>query len=162
MKRTTIIGTAIAAVGLAACGSTAVTPPTAPSTLALTVTPNVAPTVAPPTAPTAVPTVAPTAKPKPCGEVWDGGKLPVVTCGTLGIYVTTTCSRYPGTAQQGGTVTFHGVKAGDWMGMGSDPEDMKFPVVTYGPVDVGRWAWDVWSDPKVTFVAMGTLTIREC
>ena len=164
MKLTTIIGTAIAAVGLAACGSTAGAPPTARPTLALTVAPTVAPTLAPTAAPTLAPTAAPTPTPKlkSCGEVWDGGKLPVVTCGTMGIYVTTTCSRYPGTAQQGGSITFHGVTANEWMGLGSDPEIMKFPTVTYGPVDVGRWAWDVWNDPKATFVAMGTLTIQEC
>lgn len=144
MKLTFIIGTTIAAVGLAACGSTAVTRPSARPTIALTVVPTVAPTVAPTTAPTATPTAtpAPASKPK------------------LGVTVTTTCG-VAGTAQ-GGTVTFHGVKPGEWMGWGSDPEILKFPTVTYGPVTVGRWSWSVWDDPKVAFVARGTFTIPAC
>jgi hypothetical protein len=74
--------------------------------------------------------------------------------------VTTTCG-VAGTAQ-GGSVTFHGVKPGEWMGWGSDPEIMKFPTVTYGPVTVGRWSWSVWDDAKVAFVAHGTFTIPAC
>jgi len=139
MKITTVIGTVIAAVVLAACGSTKVT---ATRTPAPTATPTLAP---PPTAtPTAAPSPIPTPKPKP----------------TLAVYVTTTCG-VAGTAQ-GGSVTFHGVTAGEWMGWGSDPEIMKFPTVSYGPVTVGRWAWSVWDDPKVAFVARGTFTIPEC
>jgi hypothetical protein len=136
MKLTTIIGAAIAATGLAACGSTA-TPTTARPA---TPTPTVAPT------PTATPTPAPSPVPTPTPQ--------------LGVYVTTTCG-VAGTAQ-GGTVTFHGVKPGEWMGWGSDPEIMKFPTVTYGPVTVGRWSWSVWDDPKVAFVARGTFTIPAC
>ncbi len=56
MKLPTIIGTAIAAIGLAACGSTA-TPTVRPSTP----TPTVAPTPSATTAPT--PTATPTATP---------------------------------------------------------------------------------------------------
>jgi hypothetical protein len=137
MKLTTIIGTAIAAVGLAACASTTVTPTRTP---APTATPTLAPT--PAATPTAAPSPIPTPKP------------------TLGVYVTTTCG-VAGTAQ-GGSVTFHGVKPGEWMGWGSDPEIMKFPTVTYGPVTVGRWSWSVWDDPKVAFVARGTFTIPAC
>lgn len=55
MKLTTIIGTTIAAVGLAACGSTAVTPPTVRPTLALTVAPT--PSAVPATTPTPSTTV---------------------------------------------------------------------------------------------------------
>jgi hypothetical protein len=139
MKLTTIIGTAIAAVGLAACGSTTVTPTRTPAPAA---TPTLAPT--PTATPTAAPSPIPTPKPEP----------------KLGVYVTTTCG-VAGTAQ-GGSVTFHGVKPGEWMGWGSDPEIMKFPTVTYGPVTVGRWTWSVWDDPKVAFVARGTFTIPAC
>lgn len=138
MKLTTIISAAIAAAGLAACGSTA-TPTARP-----TVTPTVAPTTAPTATPTPAPSPVPTPTPKP----------------QLSVYVTTTCG-VAGTAQ-GGSVTFHGVKPGEWMGWGSDPEIMKFPTVTYGPVTVGRWSWSVWDDSKVEFVAHGAFTIPAC
>jgi hypothetical protein len=58
MKCTTVIGAAIAAVGLAACGSTAV-PPTARPTLAPTVAATIAPALVPTPTATAVPTPAP-------------------------------------------------------------------------------------------------------
>jgi hypothetical protein len=59
MKLTTIFGSAIAAVGLAACSANAVTPPTARPTLSLAAAPTVAPT------PTATPAPTPTATPIP-------------------------------------------------------------------------------------------------
>src|ERR1035437_3366862 len=58
MKLTTVIGTAIAALSLAACGSTV--PPTVTPTLAPPVSPTVSPTIAPTDASTLAPTVAPT------------------------------------------------------------------------------------------------------
>jgi len=57
MKLTTIFSSAIAAVGLAACGSTAVTPPTARPTLSLAAAPTVAST--PPATPAPTPTPTP-------------------------------------------------------------------------------------------------------
>jgi hypothetical protein len=63
MKLTTIIGTAIAAVGLAACGST-VTPTVAP-TLTATVEPTLAPTPTATPTPTPSPTPTPTVIPPP-------------------------------------------------------------------------------------------------
>lgn len=139
MNLKTIIGTAVAAVGLAACASTAITPARTPAPTAVT-TQAPAPTVTPTLAPSPVPT----STPQP----------------PSGIYVTTTCG-VAGTAQ-GGSVTFHGVKPGEWMGWGSDPEIMKFPTVTYGPVTVGQWSWSVWNDPQAAFVARGTFTIPAC
>ena len=53
----------------------------------------------------------------------------------------------------------------EWMGIGSDPEWGKFPTVTYslaGDDIWGRWAWDVWDDPKATFVARGTFFLAVC
>jgi hypothetical protein len=146
MKLTTIVGTVIAAVGLAACGSTAVTP-TARPTLAPTVAATVAPTVAPTTAPTAIPTVAPTPTAKPTPK---------------GIYVTTTCS---GTAQGNGSITFHNVKLGDWAMVGySDGPQYQF---TSNPYTVRGWAagrgpWKIWNDAKAEFIASGTVVISEC
>jgi hypothetical protein len=167
MKLTTIIGTVIAAVGLAACGSTGGAP-TARPTLAPTVAATVAPTVAPTTAPTAIPTVAPAPKPKACPtgdgvNVYDHGKL-LPACGTAGIYVTTTCA-VAGSAQ-GGSIVFHKVLVGDsaWVGGSDGPEyqitSNPFPT---GPWDVGTWEWAVWHNPSGGYlIARGTLTIREC
>ena len=59
MKLKTVIGSAIAAVGVAACGSSPVTPTVQPVTAAPTVAATVAPT------PTLVPTPSPTATPAP-------------------------------------------------------------------------------------------------
>ncbi|HVC41698.1 MAG TPA: hypothetical protein VND54_06955 [Candidatus Saccharimonadales bacterium] len=59
MNVATIIGTAIATVGLAACGSTVA------RTVAPTLTPTVAPTLPPTVAPTLAPTLAPTVTPTP-------------------------------------------------------------------------------------------------
>jgi hypothetical protein len=123
MKLTTIIGTAIAALGLAACGST-VAPTARPSTP----TPTVAPTVAP--TPTATPAPTPTATPIPTAN-------PTPTP-MPGVTVTTTCSNvldlgqfaatgYPPNAISG-TPTWHGVKVGDALTIGSDP--MPIPITS--------------------------------
>lgn len=61
MKRTTVIGTAVAALGLAACGSASV--PRVTPTSAATVAPTVAPTATP--VPTPSPTLVPTPSPTP-------------------------------------------------------------------------------------------------
>jgi hypothetical protein len=97
MKLTTIIGTVIAAVGLAACGSTAVTPPTARPTLALTV----APTVPATTAPTATPTPTPTPT-----------ATPTHTSAPPTLALTETCDS-TATAGYAGTVSFSGGIEGD-------------------------------------------------
>src|ERR1039457_2415337 len=59
MKLTTIIGTAIAAGGLAACGSIPVTSTVRPVTAAPRGAATVAPTLVPTPSPTAIPTPAP-------------------------------------------------------------------------------------------------------
>lgn len=129
MKLTTIIGSFIAAMGIAACGST-VGPTVPPST----VTPTVAATVAPTTTPTDMPsgtptpTSAPTPSPTPCDAI-SGGQCP-----EWGF--TTTCA-VPGTAQGGSvTITFtHGtpdtiVIDGNTLNVTSNP-------FTFGPLTVG-------------------------
>jgi hypothetical protein len=141
MKLPTIIGAAIALVGLAACGSTGAAPTARP-----TPTPTVAPTATPTVAPTATPTATPTPTPKPRGT-----------------YVTTTCA-VPGTAQ-GAAVTFHNVVIGDWLLFGySDGPQYKFTSnpYTFGPVDVGTWPWKIWNDQKAAFIAHGTVTVPAC
>jgi len=138
MKLTTILGTAVAAVCLAACGPTAAAPTVRPSTP----TPTIAAT------PTATPTPVPTRTPTPV---------------PLGIYVTTTCA-VPGTAQ-GASVTFHNVVIGDWLLFGySDGPQYHFNRSPYmfGPENVGTWPWKIWNDAKAAFIAHGTVTIPAC
>jgi hypothetical protein len=157
MKLATIIGTAIAAVGLAACGSTSVSPPTA--------RPTVAPTVAPATAPTATPTTAPAPKPR------------------LGVYVTATCSnvldlgQFAATGYPSGSIlgkaTWHGVKVGDYLGL---PEPLT-TLITSNPFSIGvvgfgsstdaftqgTWDWAEWTGfDQTTEVAHGTVTVPAC
>jgi hypothetical protein len=105
MKLTTIVGTAIAALSLAACGSTAVTPPTARPTLSLAVAPTGAPSPTDmPTPPdcdgdcsTPTPSPAATATPSPTE-----GLCGFQPCGT-GVGWNTTCA-VPGTAQGGSLI----------------------------------------------------------
>lgn len=143
MKLTTIIGTVIAAIGLAACGSTAAAP---------TVRPTPTPTVAPTATPTPVATPTPTPMPTPTPTAKPGG-----------IFVTTTCA-VPGTAQ-GASVTFHNVVIRDWLLFGySDGPQYQFNSnpYTFGPVDVGTWPWKIWNDKESAFIAHGTATIAAC
>jgi hypothetical protein len=103
MKLTTIFGSAIAAVGLAACGSTVA--PTISPTLALTVAPTVAPTpTATPTA-TPIPTPSPSESPSPSASASPSpteGPCGYAPCGT-GWGYDTTCA-VPGTAQGGSLI----------------------------------------------------------
>lgn len=98
MKLTTIIGAAIAAVGLAACGST-VAPPASP-TLALTVGATVAPIPTATPAATPISTPAPSESPSPSDTPSPSpteGPCGYAPCGT-GVAWQTTCA-VPGTAQ---------------------------------------------------------------
>jgi hypothetical protein len=159
MKLTTIIGSAIAAVGLAACGSTAAAP---------TARPTVAPTVAPTSAPTSAPTAAPTATPTPAP-----GVTVTVTCSNvldLGQFAAT--GYPPGSIL--GTPTWHGVKVGYSLQFGSDPQPIPItsnPFTAGSALSVefgysftqGTWYWDeVTQPPAYVEVAHGTLTIPAC
>src|SRR5580704_7104004 len=85
MKLTAIIGTAIAAIVLAACGSTAVTPPTARPTLSLAAAPTVAST------PTATPAPTPTATPIPTPSPSDSPSPSLNPCVTREYTATLPC-----------------------------------------------------------------------
>jgi glucose/arabinose dehydrogenase len=76
VKLPNIAGAALVAIGLAACASTQVTPPTASPTLAPTVAPSAAPT--------------PTATPEPKAT-----PIPLTPTPMPGVYVTVTCSNVP-------------------------------------------------------------------
>ena len=151
MKLTAIISTAIAAVGLAACGSTTVTPPTAKPTLA--------PTLAPTVAPTSTPTLAPA---------------------PTGVYVTVTCSNVPVMWAQKpypkgsllGKATWHNLTVGDYFGVGLLTTLVTSPTMSVGvegfgdainAFQQGTWQWSELTglDQTVT-VAHGSLTIPAC
>jgi hypothetical protein len=94
MKLTTIFGTVVAAIGLAACGSTAA--PTIPPTLASTPTPTPIPTPSSSESPSPSASASPSPTEGPCGDA---------PCAS-GFGYTTTCA-VPGTAQGGSlTITF--------------------------------------------------------
>jgi hypothetical protein len=151
MKLTAIISIAIAAVGLAACGSTEATQPTA------------TPTLAPVVAPASTPTLAPTQTPAPAG-----------------VYVTETCSNVPVMwAQKAypkgsilGKATWHNLTLGDYFGIGLlttlvTSHTMSVGVEGFGNAinafQQGTWEWSELTgvDQTVT-VARGSLTIPAC
>jgi len=158
MKLTNVAGAAMVAVGLAACASTAVAPPTASPTVA----PSAAPTPTLTTAPAATPISASPA-PKP------------------GVYVTVTCSNVPVMwAQQAfppgsilGIATWHNLTIGDDFGIGLDLSNLvTSPTMSVGVEGLGTannafqqgtWGWTEVSsvDQNVT-VAHGNLTIPAC
>jgi hypothetical protein len=147
MKLTTIIGTAIAALSLAACGST-VSPTARPATP----TPTVAPT------PTAIPTPTPTPTATPA---------PTPTPTPQGTYVTTTCSSGDSATSIEPIITFHNVKIGDWLLFGgSDGPTNQFNSNPYtysgNAYEPGAWPWNIWNDAKAEFITHGTLTIPAC
>lgn len=154
MKLTNFAGTAIVAVELAACGSTAVTPPTSRPTAAATIAPTMAPTA------TATP-VAPTPIPTP------------------GVYVTVSCSNVPQmwvhpypVGSILGIATWHNLTLGDYFGIGLLTTKVTFHTMSVGVVGFGNainaftqgtWKWSELTglDQTVT-VARGSLTIPAC
>lgn len=165
MKVTTVIGTAIVAIGLAACSSTVV-----PTARLEAPTPTVAPS--PTTTPASTPTATPTATPTP----------------TPGVTVSVTCSNipdqwyiqgtpYPSNAIMG-TVTWHDVTVGDYLAIASGVPlsadsitSSTISIPPFGP-DLatggggwtqGSWPWGEWSGPTATTaVASGSFTIPAC
>ena len=150
MKVTTIVGAAIALVGLAACGSAA-TPTVRPSTP----TPTVAPTSTPSTAlPTATPGVTVSVT---CSNVLD-----------LGQFATT---GYPRGSILG-IATWHNLTIGDYFGVRFLTHLVTSPTMSVGVVGFGNainaftqgtWGWSELTgvDQTVT-VAHGTLTVPAC
>jgi hypothetical protein len=156
MKFTTLIGTTIVAVSLAACGST-VTPTARPAMPSPTVLPT--PTATPAPTPTATPIATPTPAP--------------------GVYVTVTCSNVPEFSNLAyppgtklGIATFHGVKVGDVLSFGvgdltpitSDPFSGDGVVGLGSSPDAftqGTWDW-VELTQAGPVVYTGTVTIPAC
>ncbi len=156
MKLTTTIGTTIAAIGLAACGST-VTPTSRPATPSPSAV--LTPTATPVLTPSATPTTTPVATPTP----------------TPGVTVTVTCSNiptfwpYPAAPSPDppnavlGNATLHGVKVGDSLSLGIGDTTLitSDPFSGIGAFNQATWDW-VESTPAQVEVAHGTLTIPAC
>jgi hypothetical protein len=138
MKLTAIIGTAIAAIVLAACGSTAVTPPTARPTLSLAAAPTVAST------PTATPAPTPTATPIPTPSPSDSPSPSLNPCVTREYTATLPCDPKLVVAScdafnqagNGGTVSWTGTYAGDNLVI--DPIDVTVSTGTSGTFGAGE------------------------
>jgi hypothetical protein len=160
MKLTTIIGTAIAAVALAACGSTAVATTVRP-TLAPTGIPTGAPTVSPTTAPTATPTPAATACP-PQNQSGDvaGVQCPVVT-------VTSCDASLTSAGNDGGSVAYTGALDDDALVIepGAITVNPTGTSGTYGPLLQGVYTFQFRTGAGAdisTDGASGLFTIAAC
>jgi hypothetical protein len=153
MKLTTIIATAIAAISLAACGST-VTPTSRPATPSLTAAPT--PTTTPAPTPIVTPTATPTPTPTP-------GVSATVTCSNVPEY--TNFAYRPGSVL--GIATFTGVTVGDVLSLGvadatpvtSDPFTGP-PGSSLDGFTQGTWDWV--ESSGVDVAARGTLTSPAC
>lgn len=142
MKVTIVIGSAIAAIGLAACGSTVA--PTVSPTPALTVGATVAPT------PSATPTATPISTPAPitptitvtaCDPVGTAGGGTIAWSGAGNVYYQLTV--YPPTGAP--IIVYVNVN----------------PSGTYGPLtQVGTWHYKFQADNEMS--VSGTFTIAAC
>lgn len=174
MKFATIAGTAIAAVGLAACGSTAVTPPTARPTLSLVVAPTVAPspTDMPTPSPTptgcdgdcSTPTPSPTSTPTPSPTEGPCGYGPCQT----GVGWGTTCA-VPGTTEGGRLIVTWTAGAGqdapvvpDTITLDGNVVDVTSNPFTSGPYTVGDHSFTYSGAPEGPNSGLLPFTISAC
>lgn len=171
MKLTAIVSSAIAAVGLAACGSTAVTPPTARPTLSLAAAPTVASTrTASPS-----PTASPSASPSPC-VVTTEGPPGTGSCETPPVVTVTACDSGYGFAAGGGEISWSGADAADEFTIfqavngnitiypgAADPSNPTPASGTYGPLPAGYYTYQ-FSDNTNEFGGpfSGSFTILNC
>ena len=187
MKLTTIFSSAIAAVGLAACGSTAVVPPTARPTLSLAAAPTVAstPTATPAPTPTAtpIPTLSPSdspspsasASPSPCVVTTDGPPG-TGSCETPPVVTVTACDSGYGFAAGGGEISWSGADAADEFTIfqavngnitihpgAADPSNPTPASGSYGPLPAGYYTYQ-FSDNTNEFGGpfSGPFTILNC
>ncbi len=169
MKLTTIFGSAIAAVALAACGPTAL-----PTARLATPTQTVAstPTATPASTPTATPvaTANPTPVPQPRVTVSE-------TCSNIPDQWQGPGPTYPSNAIMG-TVTWHDLTVGDYLAIASGVPlsadsitSSTISIPPFGP-DLptegggwtqGSWPWGEWTGSTATTpVASGSFTIPAC
>jgi hypothetical protein len=150
MQATIIIGAAIAAVGIAACGS-AGGPPTASPTLASTV------------APTATPTFAATPTPTSClpQDVADA------QCATPVVTVASCDDSLVNARNDGGSIAYTGALAGDELVI--EPGDLTVDPTntsgTYGPLLKGAYTYQFRTSAGEDVVAAGdsgSFTIAAC
>lgn len=168
MKLKTVIGTAIAAVGLVACGST-VSPtlaptvsPTVPATTASTATPT----------PTAPPTAVPTPTPIPCAGTLDTAARVAEVCNP--VLTVAACDAF-NVGGNGGSVSWTGTFANDELIIALDGSDIDAGDIkptgtsgTYGgasfPPEVlaaGDYGY-LFLNPDEEDIAHGNFTIVAC
>jgi hypothetical protein len=146
MKLTTIFSSAIAAVGLAACGSTAAAPPTARPTLSLAAAPTVAPTATATPAPTAtpIPTPSPSDQPSPSASASPSpSESPCVVtdeqpCETPPVVTVTACAEYQ--TASGGEIAWTGADSKDTLFIDASgiSQITLYPIAasgSYGPLE---------------------------
>ncbi len=150
MKLTTIIGTAIAAVSLAACGST--------------VAPTITPTLAPPVGATVAPTPSATVAPTPSATTT---ATPISTPAPITPTITVTACDPVGAAG-GGEIAWSGAGNLYYQLTVYPPTGASIivyqnvnPSGTYGPLTpVGTWHYTFQADNEMS--VSGTFTIAAC
>jgi hypothetical protein len=160
MKPATLFGAAIAAVVLAACGSTAVATTVRP-TVAQTVAPTVAPTATPTTAPTATPTPTPTSC-APQGQGAADGQ-----CSTPVLTVASCDDSLVNAQNDGGSVSYTGALADDELVInpGATTINPTGTSGTYGPLLKGDYTYQFRTSDGEDVVggsASGSFTIVAC
>ena len=150
MKPATLLGAAIAAVILAACGSTAGAP-TAGPTLAQSSAPTVAPTAMPTTSPTATPTST------SCTPPGQGTGTPDAQCSTPVVTVASCDGSLVNANNSGGSISYTGVLADDELVI--DPGDITVNPTgtggTYGPLLKGTYTYQFRTSDGVDVAADG-------
>jgi hypothetical protein len=171
MKLTPILGSAIAAVGLAACGSTAAAPPTARPTLSLAAAPTVAPTATATPAPTAtpIPTPSPSDQPSPSASASPSpSESPCVVtdeqpCETPPVVTVTACAEYQ--TASGGEIAWTGADSKDTLFIDASgiSQITLYPIAasgSYGPLEGGPYTYEFVDNTDE--LLSGSFTIPSC
>lgn len=160
MKPATLLGAAIVALAVAACGATGGSP-TAGSTLAQSPSSTVAPTAMPTTAPTASPT------PTSCTPQAQTAATPDAQCSSPVVSVASCDDSLVNAGNSGGSVSYTGVLADDELVI--EPGDITVNPTgtggTYGPLLKGMYTYQFRTsngDDVTTDGASGSFTIVAC
>jgi hypothetical protein len=162
MKATTLLGAAIVALAVAACGATGGSPTVGP-TLAQSASPAVAPTPTPTAGATATPTPSPTT----CTPQSQGTGTPDAQCSTPVLSVASCDGSLVNASNSGGSVSYTGVNADDELVI--QPGDITVNPTgtggTYGPLLKGTYTYQFRTsdgEDVTTDGASGSFTIVAC
>jgi hypothetical protein len=163
MKPATLFGAAIAAVLLAACGSTAVATTVRP-TVAQSAAPTVAPSATPTTAP-ATPTVSPS--PTGCTAPGQGVVVPGAACSTPVVTVASCDDSLVNANNDGGSISYTGALADDQLVIepGAITINPTGTGGTYGPLVKGAYTYQFRTSDGgdiTTGGGSGSFTIVAC